>query len=404
MNVQIQKEYNNLEELLGFYAGREISQPLIPPEHVYFPLTSRCTLKCEMCDVVKFPSRTEDELSTPKVKEIILQIKELGTKHIIFSGGEPFLRKDLLEILEFAASCGIENTALVTNGILLDEQTIERLIKIKLTHITVSLDGLEKTNDSIRGRSTFKKITGNIDKLIFLKHKFSSLLPTVGINFTIMNKNIEDMLDMVKFAKKKKYNAIIFQPVLFSNISMYEKKTSILWPSQENLAKLEKIVSKLIKLKTSKFGLDINTDISILKALPDYFKGEKLTSDFKCYEAIKRLVITCAGKVWSCMGIYGDLKENSLKEIWFSEEAMEVRKKIKYCNAHCLQDCVYLPSDIIGKTKSLLRKVSDTEAVKTEFEIRLLDRLEYYSTRLGTEKDNETLGLIKKDLVKELQS
>ncbi len=397
----MQKEMNYFEELLGFYSGRLISYPLIPPEHVYFSLTSRCSLRCQMCDVARASSRPEDELNTSEIKEIILQIKFLGAKHIIFSGGEPFLREDLLEILEFALSKKIENVALITNGLLLDEQVIERLIKIKLTHITVSLDGIEKTNDAIRGEGTFKKIVDNLDRLIFYKEKLSSRLPTIGINFTIMNKNITDMLEMVKFASQKKYNAIIFQPVLFSNISMHEKKSNVLWPSQENLPKLEKAISKLIKLKTSSSGLDINTDISILKAIPDYFRGETLSGDFKCYEAIKRIVITCAGKVWSCMGIYGDLKKDNLEKIWFSQEAAQTRGKIKHCFAHCLQDCVYLPADIMGETKQFLAKLSWVGTGKSEIKYRLLKKLEHYLECASHEKESGILNLVKNELLKE---
>lgn len=398
---KMQKEMNYFEELLGFYSGRLISYPLIPPEHVYFSLTSRCSLRCQMCDVARASSRPEDELNTSEIKEIILQIKFLGAKHIIFSGGEPFLREDLLEILEFALSKKIENVALITNGLLLDEQVIERLIKIKLTHITVSLDGIEKTNDAIRGEGTFKKIVDNLDRLIFYKEKLSSRLPTIGINFTIMNKNITDMLEMVKFASQKKYNAIIFQPVLFSNISMHEKKSNVLWPSQENLPKLEKAISKLIKLKTSSSGLDINTDISILKAIPDYFRGETLSGDFKCYEAIKRIVITCAGKVWSCMGIYGDLKKDNLEKIWFSQEAAQTRGKIKHCFAHCLQDCVYLPADIMGETKQFLAKLSWVGTGKSEIKYRLLKKLEHYLECASHEKESGILNLVKNELLKE---
>lgn len=398
----MQKEYNSFEELLGFYTGRLIAYPLIPPEHVYFSLTSRCNLRCEMCDVARSPSCPVDELTTLEIKRIILQIKEVGTEHVIFSGGEPLLRNDILEILEFAISCGIKNVALISNGVLLDEPLIEKLIRMQLTHITVSLDGLKKTNDSIRSKGTFKKVVDNLDKLIVYREKISSIFPTVGINFTIMNKNIGDILNTVKFAKRKKYNAIIFQPVLFSNISMHEKKINALWPSGEDLIKLEVTLDKLIELKKKLKGLDINTDTAVLKAIPDYFRGKDLSHDFKCYEAIKRLVITCVGKVWSCKGIYGDLKKNNLKQIWFSEESRAVREKIKHCNAHCLQDCVYLSSDIIGKTKDLVKKTSNTGIVKTEIKSRLLGKLEYYAVSLGHEKENEILNLIRKELVKEL--
>jgi len=417
MNNCLEKECSNFEELLGFYSSRLISYPLIPPEHVYFALTNRCSLKCLMCDIPKTPSGIEDELSTSKIKEIILQIKDLGVKHLVFSGGEPLLREDLLDILEFSVSNDIKNVALITNGVLLDDCIVQKLIKIQLCHITISLDGLKKTNDEIRGKGVFEKTVANIDKLNFYKEKFNAAFPTVGINFTIMNRNIDDILDIIELAKNKRYNAIVFQPILFSNISMYEKKTNILWPSKEDVLKLRKVMHKVINLKNKLNGLGIYTEDAVLKTIPDYFTGKRLGSDFKCFEAIKRIVITYDGKVWSCMGSYGNLKEDNLKNIWFSKDAMAIRDKIKNCNAHCLQDCVYFPSNILDKTKELLKKIKGAKAKKKEIKSRLLAKLRYYTNILSEEnkdvpspfgcndsslfrKEIDTLCSIKKELMK----
>ncbi|MBZ9577964.1 radical SAM protein [Patescibacteria group bacterium] len=356
MNNRLEKEYTMLEEKLGYYFGRVLSYPLIPPEHVYFSPTNRCNLRCKMCAINKTSDKAK-ELTTSKIKETICQIEGMGIKHLIFSGGEPLMRDDLLAIAEFAVTHSIEKVDIVTNGVLLNDKIIQKLLEIKLNHITISLDGLEDTNDEIRGKTVFNKAEKNINKLIYYKSKYKSLFPTVGINFTIMDKNINDILPMIEFARANKCNCIIFQPLLSNNIKMSEKRKNDLWPSKENIIKLKKYMQKIIHLKDTLEDFEICTDKAVLEALPGYFKGESPGSGFRCYETIKRIVIGYDGKVWSCVGMYGDLEKKSLKEIWFSQEAMRIRNIVKQCNKHCLQDCVYLPSDILADIRRLFKRI-----------------------------------------------
>ncbi|MBL7196989.1 MAG: radical SAM protein [Candidatus Omnitrophica bacterium] len=359
MNNHFHKEWSNLKEKMGFYFGRLISYPLVPPEHVYFSITNRCNLRCQMCDISKDPSSEENELSTNRIKDIISQIRDMNVKHLIFSGGEPFLRNDLLKLVEFAVLNNIKMVDIISNGTLLKDDIIERLIKIKLNHITVSLDGLSATNDKIRGKGTFKRSEANIDRLNYYKSKYNSSFPTLGINFTVMNENIDDMLPMVEFARSKKCNIIVFQPVLFNNTKMYQKKTSPLWPSETNIEKLKGIIKEVVKLKEEIKDLCIYTDAAILGAFPDYFEGKRMKNNFKCYEGIKRIVITCDGRLWSCLNIYGNLKIKRLKAIWLSFAAYKMRNRVKKCREHCLQDCIYFPLDIINELKICIQRIKN---------------------------------------------
>ena len=393
MNSCLEKEYIAFEEKLGFYAGRLISHPLIPPEHVYFSLTNRCNLRCKMCNIPKDSSRAEDELTISEVKNIILQIKDIGIKHLIFSGGEPFLRKDLIEIVEFAITQKIKMVDIITNGVLFNDYIIERLIKARLNHITISLDGFKNTNDEIRGKGVFDQAENKIDRLNYYKAKYNSSLPTLGINFTIMDNNIDSILPMIEFARSKKCNIIVFQPVLFNNTKMYEKRGDILWPSENSVLKLKDSLKKVVNLKDTLKDLCIYTDTSILEVIPDYFKGKRPRGNFKCYEGIKRIVITFDGKIWSCVGIYGDLRKNSLRRIWLSKEAAEIRKKVKKCKAHCLQDCVYFPSDIAEGIKKFLGKLEQKmDEESEEIKDKLLGKIEYYTNILSVKEKPSLLN------------
>lgn len=389
MDENLEKQISGLKEKTGFYLSRVVSYPLIPPEHAYFSLTNRCNLRCQMCSIAKNPSRIEQELPVPKIKEIILQIKGLGIRHVIFSGGEPLLRQDLFEILEFAIGNGIVMTDLITNGMLLNEDIIRRLVEIGLNHITISLDGLKENTDRIRGQGVFDKARENMDKLNYYKNKYNSFLPTLGINFTVMDYNVEDILPMIEFASSNKCNIILFQPLLFSNTKMHQKRRNVLWPSEENILRLKDILGEVTSLKAKGPGVGIYTSDDVLKAIPDYFSGKRLSGSFKCHEGIKRVVITCDGKLWSCTGVYGDLNRDDLATIWYSKKAMAVRKTVKKCKSHCLQDCVYFPSNVVSEINDFVNLTRHEE--KQEARTKILEMIEYYSGVVEALKKNYNL-------------
>ena len=140
MQDNLVKKMADCEVLLGYYTSRVIARPLIPPEHVCFSLTNRCNLRCKMCEVSKSSTSQESELSTEKVKDIIMQIRGMGINHIIFSGGEPLLRKDLAEIIKFAHENNIQMVDLITNGTLLDDAIMKELVEAGLNHFGISVD------------------------------------------------------------------------------------------------------------------------------------------------------------------------------------------------------------------------------------------------------------------------
>ena len=153
-------------------------------------LTYNCNLRCKMCP---FWKRSSTDLSLEKEKAILKQIHDSGVCGIAFEGGEPLLRNDLVNILAFSRSLPL-HTSLITNGTLL-ESRIDEIAPYINGVIYVSLDGLEKTHDTIRGVSgCFKKA---IEGIIASNEKVS-----VTINTTIMTDNLHEIEDMVKLAKE----------------------------------------------------------------------------------------------------------------------------------------------------------------------------------------------------------
>jgi radical SAM family uncharacterized protein len=153
-------------------------------------LTYNCNLRCKMCP---FWKRSSEDSSIEQEKAILRRIYDSGVCAIAFEGGEPLLRKDLAEILAFSRSLPL-HTSLVTNGTLL-ETRIDEIASYINGVVYVSLDGLEKTHDKIRGVSgCFRKAVRGI---MASREKVS-----VTINTTIMAENINEIEDLVKLANE----------------------------------------------------------------------------------------------------------------------------------------------------------------------------------------------------------
>src|SRR4030042_726277 len=153
-------------------------------------LTYNCNLRCKMCP---FWKRSTKDSSIEREKAILRRIYDSGACGIAFEGGEALFRKGLVEILAFSRSLPL-HTSLVTNGTLL-ESRIDEIASYINGVVYVSLDGLEKTHDMIRGVSgCFRKAVRGI---MASREKVS-----VTINTTIMAENIHEIEDLVKLANE----------------------------------------------------------------------------------------------------------------------------------------------------------------------------------------------------------
>jgi radical SAM protein with 4Fe4S-binding SPASM domain len=150
-------------------------------------------LRCLPCYVVE--DKNKFEISTEEVLRILEQLKGLGTLEVVFTGGEIFLRKDILEILSFAKRMGLQ-ARLFTNGTIVTEEMIDRLIKLGINKFEISFFGArEKTFDKItQVDGSYKKVLTNIK---LLKQKRAH----VSIKALILNENLNEFKEMIEIAK-----------------------------------------------------------------------------------------------------------------------------------------------------------------------------------------------------------
>lgn len=129
------------------YEKRDVPRPV-----VVWNLTRQCNLKCLHCYANAGPNKSASELSTPEGREFIRDLSDFGVPVILFSGGEPLLRKDLFQLATFAREHGLR-VALSTNGTLITPEVAASLREIGFSEVGISLDGTAGNNDRFRGKN-----------------------------------------------------------------------------------------------------------------------------------------------------------------------------------------------------------------------------------------------------------
>ncbi|WP_148413322.1 TIGR04347 family pseudo-SAM/SPASM protein [Haloferax sp. KTX1] len=157
---------------------------------VVWNTTRRCNLYCEHCYAGADLDPAQGELSTAEAKGLIDDLAAYDVPVLLFSGGEPLVREDLVELVDYATDAGIR-AVLSTNGTLITEEKARALRDAGLSYAGVSVDGLEERNDRFRGKEgAFDAAVRGIENCLSVGLK-------TGLRYTITEHNAADMEDVV---------------------------------------------------------------------------------------------------------------------------------------------------------------------------------------------------------------
>ncbi len=194
--VELREKINEFEEYVNL-RKKYVSwiDNIKGPVFVPIDVTYRCNLRCPYC-YVDAPHRTKPaELSKSEVFEILENLRELGVLGTCLCGGEPTLRTDLPEIIEYAKECRMI-VNMVTNGVLMRESLASRLAEAGINTVQVSLDGSRaEIMDTLRGRGTYEKAVNAIKIL----RDFD--IPVI-VSFCSTKLNISDFPNVVELCSK----------------------------------------------------------------------------------------------------------------------------------------------------------------------------------------------------------
>ena len=283
---------------------------------VFWNITYQCNLRCAHCYIRALAEKRPDELTTSEAVRVAKEIVELGSPLVIFSGGEPLLRRDLFDIAEVFRGTRTR-PALSTNGTLIDEEMADRLKRYGFVYIGVSLDSTNpEWHDKFRGvKGAFEAAVRGI------KASVEAGLPT-GIRTTVTKDNVEDALKMLDLAEELGVQRISYY--ILDTVGRGVGLQDYL-PSHEQL---RYFADRLIKEAERREGIEI--EIVRANFLGIYI-ADKLASnkdEFMEYLAMlqgqgdcgrKTVSIYPAGDVHPCQFIdwvtLGNVREQSLREM-----------------------------------------------------------------------------------------
>ena len=176
---------------------------------VVWNVTRRCNLRCIHCYSQSRDIEYTNELTTEQGRELIDGLAHFGVPVLLFSGGEPLLRKDLPELASYAISKGMR-AVISTNGTLIDREMAKRLKEIGLSYVGVSLDGMQETNDRFRG------VKGSFDAALEGMRNCKRENIKVGLRFTINKKNVADIPAIFRLLEEENIPRVCFYHLVYA--------------------------------------------------------------------------------------------------------------------------------------------------------------------------------------------
>jgi MoaA/NifB/PqqE/SkfB family radical SAM enzyme len=281
---------------------------LSQPRFLQLEVTTRCNLKCIMCERTYYQSKyLNNDLTFEEFKVIVGQFPKL--KNIELTGfGEPLLNKDFEKMLAFVSQKAV--ISFTSNFNYLPQEIAEDLVSMRVDFITFSIDGAtKKTYESIRQGGNFERLIENINQIQKIKRKSGSKKPCLRVNSVISDRNVHECLSIIKLFTSLGISEITLTPVYIFNQTM-----NILGNGTLNL--------------TEKSGISRNTAFKKPVSLCIFpWLGPYIT--------LEKEVLPCRySKVnidrSKCREIaLGNISKQSINEIWFSERFNELRRYIK---------------------------------------------------------------------------
>ena len=176
---------------------------------VVWNITQRCNLKCVHCYAHAKDMAFKDELTTEEGKAVIDDLAAFGSPVILFSGGEPLMRKDLPELAEHAVKKGMR-AVISTNGTLITAEKARILKEIGLSYVGISLDGMKEIHDRFRG------VEGAFDKTMDGIRNCQEAGIKVGLRFTINKQNAGEIPQVFDLLEEMDIPRVCFYHLVYT--------------------------------------------------------------------------------------------------------------------------------------------------------------------------------------------
>lgn len=281
-------------------------------------VTYRCNARCSMCNRYKAPSKPEEEISIETIKKL----PKMYFTNI--TGGEPFIRTDLKEIVGELYKKS-DRIVISTNGFFTD-RIVDLCKTFPNVGIRISIEGMEETNNAIRGLPDgFRRGYSTLKTLVGMGMK------DVGFGVTVQDKNAGDLLKLYRLSDEM---GMEFATASLHNSFYFVEGKNIIQDRPMVARHFEDLINEMLNSNSPKkwFRAYFN------HGLINYIYSQKRF--LPCDMSFDTFFIDPYGDVMPCNGtkdkeVMGNLNEQTWEELWNSEKADLVRKKVRCCDRQC---------------------------------------------------------------------
>ncbi len=308
---------------------------------VIWNFTNRCNLTCHHCYSYADPN-SKDFLTTEFILDSIKDLKKAGVRFVIFSGGEPLIRKDIFKIADTMRENSIM-TYLSTNGLFINEKNVKKIIDT-FNYIGISIDGIGQVHDDFRG------LDGAFDKSIGAIKLIQRNGGNAGIRFTMTKETESSFYDIFKLAEELNVNKIYISHLVYSGRGLENLEIDI--SKEKRLEFVNFIIDKALEYQRDTKKIDIVTGNMEMDAI---ILLEKFSYEYPALkdQMLKKLIAWGGNSAGNRLGnidfmgkvkpdpffpfIVGDMNRNSFDTIWLDKSNKILAKLREY------------PRDIGGK-------------------------------------------------------
>jgi len=298
-----------------------------PLNYVRLAVTDRCNLRCFYCmpeEGIKYLPKKE-VLTFEEIERLITLLASMGVTKVRLTGGEPFVRNDLMKLIERILSInGITNLHLTTNGIL-TAPYIPALKQLGISSVNLSLDTLDKQRFiDITRRDEFDATWKTLQSL--LEHEIP-----VKINTVVMDdKNIEDIVPLVELTRSENIAIRFIEEMPFNGTGLHAQQ--LRWTHKKIIAYIEQHVPRLIKLPDPPFSTSYNYKVEGYQGTLGVIAAYSRTFCGTC----NRIRVTAQGHLKTCLYDEGVLDIKSMMRNNHDDEA--IKEKLLHAFHHRAKD------------------------------------------------------------------
>ncbi len=285
--------------------------------------TYRCINKCLMCNIWKHPTNPKEEFS-PEILEKLPSLKFANV-----TGGEPMIREDIGEIVEILTRKA-KRVVISTNGYYTDKIiNIAEKYKKKNIGVRISIEGLPKANDQLRGLEDC--FDHGLRTLLELQR---TGIKDIGFGITVSDKNADDMIELYQLAKAM---GLEFATAAVHNSYYFHKSDNEIKDRQRVTRRFEELINELLKTSKPKNWFRAYFNYGLI----NYINGNPRL--LPCGAGEDMFFLDPFGEIRPCNGLdeasdlnsMGNLNKKSFEEIWNSQKAAGIREKVKDCPKNC---------------------------------------------------------------------